>query len=70
MEVEISWVVVAGGEWSWVDVGARFSNTRFSSTISFSKFLNHFQLSLGDRLTKFCIQTLSKTGYTFVVEVV
>ena len=27
VEAEISWVEVDGGGWSWVEVGARFSNT-------------------------------------------
>ena len=27
MEVEMSWVELGGGGWSWVELGARFSNT-------------------------------------------
>ena len=27
VEAEMSWVEVDGGGWSWVEVGARFSNT-------------------------------------------
>ena len=27
VEVEMSWVKVDGAGWSWVEVGARFSNT-------------------------------------------
>ena len=27
VEAEMSWVEVGGGGWSWVEVGARFSNT-------------------------------------------
>ena len=28
VEVEMSWVEVDGARWSWVEVGARFSNTQ------------------------------------------
>ena len=28
MEVEMSWVEVDGAGWSWMEVGAWFSNTR------------------------------------------
>ena len=28
VEVEMSWVEVGGGGWSWVELGARFSNTQ------------------------------------------
>ena len=28
VEVEMSWVVLDGAGWSWVEVGARFINTR------------------------------------------
>ena len=28
MEVEMSWVELDGGEWSWVEVDVRFSNTK------------------------------------------
>ena len=27
VETEMSWVEVDGGEWSWVEAGAQFSNT-------------------------------------------
>ena len=27
VEVEMSWVEMDGAEWSWVELGARFSNT-------------------------------------------
>ena len=29
VEAEMSWVEVDGAGWSWVEVGARFSNTLF-----------------------------------------
>ena len=29
MEVEMSWAEVDGAGWSWVELGARFSNTLF-----------------------------------------
>ena len=28
VEVEMSWVEMDGAEWSWVELGARFSNTQ------------------------------------------
>ena len=29
VETEMSWVELGGGGWSWVELGARFSNTHF-----------------------------------------
>ena len=29
VEIEMSWVGVDGGGWSWVEVGERFTNTQF-----------------------------------------
>ena len=30
VEAEMSWVEVDGAGWSWVELGARFSDTQFS----------------------------------------
>ena len=32
MEAELSWVELGGAGWNWLEVGARFSNTRYPIT--------------------------------------
>ena len=41
VEVEMSWVEMDGAGWSWVELGARFSNP---NEISSCQYDNHFQI--------------------------
>ena len=46
VEVEMSWVEVDGGGCSWVEVGARFSNTRLFCISAKEIFFKHGSDSL------------------------
>ena len=54
MEVEISWMELGGGGWSWVELGVRFSSTRCTSPLfgyfAFSEITESHSIALQQRV--------------------
>ena len=49
------------GGWSWVELGARFSNTRFYTVTFFSVKINHgFNLFIFESVLQFCFDIFSE----------